>query len=131
MGLGGRESSQSQKAELSMQVREPRMNDNRASAADNVRKISPSCVGDEKFFSTVVLYEKHNFRLFHCVQPTKIVTLAVLYFDLHFRCLHFDLHFRCRCTQCDFAKSLLNFFSFPLGPILWSPSSVLYLHNTG
>ena len=33
-----------------------------------------SCVGSEKFFSTVVSYEKYNFRLFHCVQPTKIVT---------------------------------------------------------
>ena len=57
-----------------MQVREPRMDDNRASAADNLRKISPSCVGSEKFFSTVVSYEKFNFRLFHCVQPTKIIT---------------------------------------------------------
>ena len=46
-----------------MQVREPRMDDNRASAADNLRKISPSCVGSEKFFSTVVSYEKFNFRL--------------------------------------------------------------------
>ena len=37
-----------------MQVREPRMDDNRASAADNLRKISPSSVGSEKFFSTLV-----------------------------------------------------------------------------
>ena len=50
------------------------MDDNRASAADNLRKISPSCVGGEKFFSTVVSYEKYNFRLFHCVQPTKVIT---------------------------------------------------------
>ena len=50
------------------------MDDNRASAADNFRKNSPSCVGSEKFFSTVVSYEKFNFRLFHCVQPTKIIT---------------------------------------------------------
>ena len=73
-GWAGGKSSQSQNAELSMQVREPRMDDNRASAADNLRKISPSCVGSEKFFSTVVSYEKFNFRLFHCVQPTKIIT---------------------------------------------------------
>ena len=75
-GWAGGKSSQSQNAELSMQVREPRMDDNRASAADNLRKISPSCVESEKFFSTVVSYEKFNFRLFHCVQPTKIITLC-------------------------------------------------------
>ena len=51
------------------------MDNNRASAAHNLRKISPSCVGSEKFFSTVVSYEKYNFRLFHCVQPTKIITI--------------------------------------------------------
>ena len=62
-----------------MQVKEPRMDDNRASAADNFRKISPSCVGSEKFFSTVVSYEKFNFRLFHCVQPTKILTCQIVY----------------------------------------------------
>ena len=60
-GLGGWESSQSQNAELSMQVREPRMDDNRASAADNLRKISPSCVGSEKFFLHCCLVRKIQF----------------------------------------------------------------------
>ena len=32
----------------------------------------------EKFFSTVFSYKKYNFRLFHCVQPTKIITLLVV-----------------------------------------------------
>ena len=32
-----------------MQVREPSMDDNSASVADNLRKVSPSCVGSEKF----------------------------------------------------------------------------------
>ena len=73
-GWAGGKSSQSQNAELSMQVREPRMDDSYADAADNLRKISSSCVGSENFFSTVVSYEKYNFRLFHCVQPTKIIT---------------------------------------------------------
>ena len=50
------------------------MDDNRASAADNIRKISPSCVGSDKLFYTVVSYEKYDFRLFHCVQPTKTIT---------------------------------------------------------
>ena len=48
-GWAGGKRSQSQNAELSMQVREPRMDDNRASAADNHRKLFPSCVGSEKF----------------------------------------------------------------------------------
>ena len=60
-GLGGWKSSQSQNAELSMQVREPRMDDNRASAADNLRKISPSCVGSEKFFLHCCLVRKIQF----------------------------------------------------------------------
>ena len=37
-GCAGGKSSQSQNAELSMQVREPWMDNNRASAADNLRK---------------------------------------------------------------------------------------------
>ena len=60
-GLVGGKSSQSQNAELSKQVREPRMGDNRTSAAENLRKISLSCVGSKKFFSTVVSYEKNKF----------------------------------------------------------------------
>ena len=69
-----KKSSQNQNAELSTQVRERRMNDHRASAADNLRKNSRSCVGSEKFFFTVVSYEKYNLHLFHCVQPTKTIT---------------------------------------------------------
>ena len=53
--------------------------DNRAGSADNLIKNSPSCVGSEKFFSTVVSYEKYNFRLFHCVQPTKINTFCTFF----------------------------------------------------
>ena len=53
------------------------MDDNRASVADDLTKISPGCVGNEKLFSTVVPYEKSNFRLFHCVQPIKIITFGV------------------------------------------------------
>ena len=91
-GWAGGRSSQSQNVELSMQVREPWMDNNRASAADNLRKISLSCVSSEKFFSTVVSYEKYNFRLFHCVQPTKIIRFhwwpAI------------DRWFPCRSYQC-------------------------------
>ena len=77
-GAGGK-SSQSQNAELSMQVREPRMDDNRASAADNLRKFLQAAWAVRNFFSTVVSYEKFNFRLFHCVQPTKIITFLLLF----------------------------------------------------
>ena len=59
-----------------MQVREPRMDDNRASAADNLRKFLLAAWAVRNFFSTVVSYEKFNFRLFHCVQPTKIITFG-------------------------------------------------------
>ena len=62
----GGKSSQSQNTELPMQEREPWVDDNGTSVADNLRKIS-RCVGSEKFFSTVVSYEKYNFRLFQCV----------------------------------------------------------------
>ena len=69
-----------------MQVREPRMDDNRASAADNLSKFLLAAWAVRNFFSTVVSYEKFNFRLFHCVQPTKIITflLFILLFSLLF-----------------------------------------------
>ena len=105
----GGKSSQSQNAQLSMQVREPRMDDNRASMADNLRKISPSCVGvgSEKFFSTVVSHEKYiyNFRLFHCVQPTKIFN-----FETWICCcrqLRWATIAECVPLICSSAKSLL------------------------
>ena len=63
-----------------MKVREPRMDDNRTGVADNLRKISPSCVGSEKFFSTVVSYKKNIiFVSFTALNQRKLL----LFFNLN------------------------------------------------
>ena len=61
---GNAKTPQSQNAELPMQVREPRMDDNCASAADNLRKISPSCLGSEKYSSLLSRSENTIFVSF-------------------------------------------------------------------
>ena len=40
------------------------------------------CMGSEKFFSFVVSYEKYNFRLFHCFQPTKMIIVYHIWPEL-------------------------------------------------
>ena len=64
---------QSQNAGLSMQVREPWMDDNSASVADNLRKVSPSCVGREKFSPLLPVTRNSIFVSFTAFSQRKLL----------------------------------------------------------
>ena len=71
---------QNRNAELPMQVREPQIQTTTVQARQiTSEKFLLSVWAVRNFFSTVVSYEKYNFRLFHCVQPTKINTFCTFF----------------------------------------------------
>ena len=114
-----------------MQVREPRMDDNRASAADNLRKISPSCVGGEKFFLHCCLVRKiqfsslslhsanENYYYSDCGSSGKPKNACVL---------NLGLNFSHRQTQKMF--HFVCFLQLTSGAHAWSPAGLLFAKSS-
>ena len=81
-GWAGGKRSQSQNAELSMQVREPRMDNNRASAADNLRKFLRAASAVRNFSPLLSRTKNTIFVSFTAFSQRKLLLINIFVISL-------------------------------------------------